>query len=224
MELALKYNEHATHALSGAFIRGNTPDIWLQEMNGWQIPLEQLGCFIISHNNNPVDAAGLFVIFKKEQLPAMLQVRHPYTVVGGKLFIPVDGELSPAISEQELQTLLIWDYQVFHPAIGFIGFERTDRIALADLLQYTEPNAIDWENAHAGQPSWIPLHQINIQQLTADEVFESIKEYISNTPLEEIPKANKKDHPRWLNNPVSEGLLKGAYFLISKLSSILPAG
>ena len=224
MELALKYNEHATHALSGAFIRGNTPDIWLQEMNAWQIPLAQLVCFIISQNNNPVDAAGLFVIFKKEQLPAMLQVRHPYTVVGGKLFIPIDGELSPAISEQELQSLLIWDYQVFHPAIGFIGFERTDRIALADLLQYTAPNAINWAYAQAGQSPWIPLHQIHLQQLTADEVFESIKESISNKPLEEIPKANKKDHPRWLNNPVSEALLKGAFFLVSRLSSILPAG
>ena len=224
MELSLKYNEHATHSLSGAFIRGNTPDIWLHEMNAWQVPLEQLVCFIISQNNNPVDAAGLFVIFKKEQLPALLQVRHPYTVVGGKLFIPVDGELSPAISEQELQSLLMWDCQVFHPAIGFIGFEKSDRIRLADLLQYTVPNAIDWGYAHAGQSPWIPLHQINIQQPTADEVFESIKESISSKPLEEIPKANKKDHPRWLNNPVSEGLLKGAFFLVSRLSSILPAG
>lgn len=224
MELILKYNEHATQALGGAFIRGNTPDIWLREMNAWQIPLEQLVCFIISQNNNPVDAAGLFVIFKKGQLPALLQVRHPYTVVGDKLFIPVDGELSPAVSEQELQSLLIWDYQVFHPAIGFIGFERSDRIALADLLQYTSPNAIDWGCAHAGQSPWIPLHQIRIQQLEADEVFQSIKESISNRPLEEIPKANKKDHPRWLNNPVSEALLKGAYFLVSKLSSILPDG
>ncbi len=224
MELILKYNEHATQALSGAFIRGNTPDIWLREMNAWQIPLEQLVCFIISQNNNPVDAAGLFVIFKKEQLPALLQVRHPYTVVGDKLFIPVDGELSPAVSEQELQSLLMWDYQVFHPSIGFIGFERSDRIALADLLQYTSPNAIDWGCAHAGQLPWIPLHQIRLQQLEADEVFESIKESINNRPLEEIPKANKKDHPRWLNNPVSEALLKAAYFLVSKLSSILPDG
>jgi tetratricopeptide (TPR) repeat protein len=222
MELTLKYNEHATQALSGAFIRGNTPDSWLREMNAWQIPLEQLVCFIISQNNNPVDAAGLFVIFKKEQLPALLQVRHPYTVVGGKLFIPVDGELSPAISEPELQSLLMWDYQVFHPAIGFIGFENSDRIQLADLLQYTALNTIDWGYAHAGQSPWIPLHQINIQQPTAEEVFEPVKESINSKPLEEIPKANKKDHPRWLNNPVSEGLLKGVFFLFSKLSSILP--
>ena len=223
MELSLKYNEHATHPLSGAFIRGNTPDGWLREMNAWQIPLEQLVCFIISQNNNPVDAVGLFVIFRKEQLPGMLQVRHPYTVLGGKLFIPIDGELSPAVSEAELQSLLMWDYQVFHPTIGFIGFEKSDRITLADLLQYTEAEPINWGYAHAGQLPWIPLHQINVQQLSAEEVFESIKESISSKPLTEIPKS-KKDAPSWLNNPVAEGLLKGTYKLLGGLSSIIPSG
>jgi tetratricopeptide (TPR) repeat protein len=224
MELSLKYNEHATNTLSGAFIRGNSPDGWLQEMNAWRIPLEQLLCFIISQNNNPVEAAGLFVIFRKEQLPGILQVRHPYTVLGGKLFIPIDGELSPAVSEAGLQSLLIWDYQVFHPTIGFIGFEKSDRIELADLLQYTEAETINWGYAHAGQLPWIPLHQINVQQLAAEEVFDAIKESINSKPLTEIPKSNKKDVPSWLNNPVAEGLLKGTYKLLSGLSSLVPSG
>ena len=224
MQLTLKYNEHASHVLSGAFIRGNTPGIWLQEMTAWNIPLEKLVCFIISQNNNPVDAAGLFVIFTREQLPAILQVRHPYTVLGGKLYIPVNGELAPAISEQELQSLLIWDYQAFHPTIGFIGFERSDRIELADLFQYREPRNIYWGNAHAGNAPWIPLHLIGIQRLTAEEVFESIKEHISNKPLEEIPKANQSEVPSWLNNPIARGLFKGVFSIISGLSSIIPAG
>lgn len=224
MELTLKYNEHAVQPLSGAFIRGNTPGQWLQEINGWNIPVNQLDCFIISQNNNPFDAAGLFVIFNKDQLPNGLQVRQPYTVKGGKLFIPIDAELSPAITEQELRSLLIWDCQVFHPAIGFIGFEQSDRIALADLLQYTEPKTTDWGFAQEGQSPWIPLHQISVQRLTTEELFESIKENINNKPLTEIPKANKKDYPVWLNNPLSKALFKGAFLIISKLSALLPKG
>src|SRR5688500_1190281 len=124
MELPLKYNEHATHVLRGAFIQGNTPDVWLQEMHAWQIPLSLLKCFIIQqHNypkhNYPLAGAGLFVVFKKEELPDLLQVTNPYTVVGEKLFIPIDAELSPAISKPELQSSsLIWDYPIFHPTIG----------------------------------------------------------------------------------------------------------
>ncbi|OQP65949.1 hypothetical protein A3860_15275 [Niastella vici] len=224
MRLSLKYNERATHPLSAAFVRGSAPDVWLQEMNAWHIPLQQLVCFIISQNNNPLEAAGLFVIFKKEQMPGLFQVRHPYTVMGGKLYIPIDAELSPAISEPELQSLLIWDCQVFHPTIGFIGFERSDRIVLADLLQYLEPSPVNWEYAHAGQQPWVPLHQVGIQQLSTEQVFESVKESISNKPLTEIPKSNKKDVPGWLNNRVAEALFKGLYKLLSRLFALIPFG
>jgi tetratricopeptide (TPR) repeat protein len=224
MQLTLKYNEHATQALSGAFIRGNTPDIWLQEIHAWQIPLEKLVCFIVAQNNNPTDAAGLFVIFSKGQTPGMLQVMHPYTLLGGKLYVPANAELSPAISEPELQSLLIWDYQVFHPTIGFIGFENSDRINLADLLEYKEPRNIYWGYARAGLQPWIPLNQIGVEQLTAQEVFDAFKDRISNKPLTEIPKSNKNEVPGWLNNPIAGGLFKGAFTVLSGLSSIIPAG
>jgi tetratricopeptide (TPR) repeat protein len=224
MQLTLKYKEHATHVLSGAFIRGNTPGIWLQEINAWQLPLNKLVCFIIAENNNPANAAGLFVVFSKDQMPGMLQVKHPYTVLGKKLFIPVNAELSPAISEQELQSLLIWDYQVFHPTIGFIGFERSDRINLADLLQYQEPRNVYWGYARPGHQPWIPLRQINVEQLTAEQVFDSFKEHISNKPLDEIPKSNKKEVPAWLNNPVASTLFKKSFSFLSKLSSLIPKG
>jgi tetratricopeptide (TPR) repeat protein len=224
MQLTLKYNEHATQALSAAFIRGNTPGIWLQEIHAWQIPLEKLVCFIIAQNNNPANAAGLFVIFSKGQMPGVLQVMHPYTMLGGKLFIPVNAELSPAISEPELQSLLIWDYQVFHPTIGFIGFENSDSINLADLLQYAAPRNVYWGYAQAGRQPWIPLHQISVEQLTAQEVFEAFKDRINNKPLTEIPKSNKREVPAWLNNPIAGGLFKGIFTIISGLSSIIPAG
>jgi tetratricopeptide (TPR) repeat protein len=220
MELSLKYNEHAMHALKAAFVRGNTPDIWLQEMNAWQIPLAQLVCFIISNNNNPNEAAGLFVIFGKGQTPGLLQVKQPYTVLGGKLYIPVDAELAPAITEQELQSLLIWEYQIFHPTIGFTGFERSDRISLTDLIEYTEPRNINWEYAQAGHSPWIPLHQINVQKLSAEEIFDSIKDAINSKPLTDIPKSNKKEVPGWLNNPVAAGLLKGTFSLLKGLGAL----
>jgi tetratricopeptide (TPR) repeat protein len=226
MELTIKYNEHATHSLSAAFIRGNSPAIWLQEMNAWQIPLTKLVCFIISQNNNPVEAAGLFVIFNKEQTPGIVLVKQPYTIVAGKLYIPIDAELIPAISEKELQTLLIWDRQVLHPTLGFIGFEKKDRIALPELLHFTEPGNVNWEYAQAGNSPWIPLHEINIQELTADEIFESVKEMIGNKPLSDIQASGNNDVPSFLNNKIAEGLLKGAYSLLSGLGAVssIPGG
>lgn len=226
MELTLKYNEHATHSLNAAFIRGNNPAIWLQEINTWQIPVTQLVCYIISQNNNPAEAAGLFVIFNKEQTPGHLLVKQPYTVMGGKLYIPVDAELSPAISEKELQSLLMWHCQVMHPALGFIGFEKKDQVELAALLQYTTPKDINWEYAHAGHSPWIPLHHINVQRLSAEEIFDDVKDAIGSKPLIDIPKSNKRDVPPILNNKITGGLLKGAFTLLKGLGAIasIPGG
>jgi tetratricopeptide (TPR) repeat protein len=220
MELTLRHNEHATHSLNAAFIRGNNPAVWLQEINTWQIPLTQLVCYIISQNNNPAEAAGLFVIFNKEHTPGNLLVKQPYTALGGKLYIPIDAELSPAISEKELQSLLMWHCQVMHPALGFIGFEKKDQVELSALLQYTAPKNINWEYAQAGHSPWIPLHQINVQRLTAEEVFGDIKDTIGSKPLPDIPKSNKRDVPPMLNNKIGGGILKGAFALLSGLGAI----
>lgn len=221
MELTLKYNEHATHSLNAAFIRGNTPAIWLQEINTWQIPVTKLVCYIVSQNNNPVEAAGLFVIFNKEQVPGNLLVKQPYTVMGGSLYIPVDAELTPAISEKELQSLLMWDCQVLHPALGFIGFEKKDQVELSALLQYTAPKNINWEYAQQGHTPWIPLHQISVQRLTAEEIFGDVKDTIGNKPIIDIPKSNKRDLPPMsLGNKIGGGILRGAFSLLSGLGAI----
>jgi tetratricopeptide (TPR) repeat protein len=226
MELTLKYNEHATHSLNAAFIRGNNPAIWLQEINAWQMPLTQLGCYIVSQNNNPVEAAGLFVIFNREHTPDNLLVKQPYTVMGGRLYIPIEAELSPAISEKELHSLLMWHCQVLHPALGFIGFEKKDQVELSALLQYTAPKAINWEYAQEGHTPWIPLYQINVQRLTAEEIFGDVKDVISSKPLPDIPKSNKRNVPPLLNNKIAGGLLKGAFALLSGLGAIasIPGG
>jgi tetratricopeptide (TPR) repeat protein len=211
MQLNLKYNEHASYALSGAFIRGNSPAIWLHQLDAWKIPLHSLLCFIIAQNNQPHQAAGLFVIFKQGHLPNLLQVMHPYRAVAGKLFLPIDAELTPEVTEHELKSLLIWDYQVFHPAHGFIGFEKTDRISLTDLLQYPDPNPVSWEYANPGQPAWIRLHEIRVLPPSVEDLFESIKEFVSSKPLEDIPYANeeKDSSVKDLTNAIRRAVLKG---------------
>jgi tetratricopeptide (TPR) repeat protein len=225
MQLKLKHSEHATHAMGGAFIRGNAPAIWLREIHNWNIAPAELVCFIISQNNQPGEAAGLFVIFSNH-LPNLLQVQHPYAVIAGKLFIPLDAELSPQVSEPELRSLLIWDYQVFHPAFGFIGFERSDRIQLIDLLQLAEPSSESWHYAHPGQSPWMHLQQISVQPVNAEAIFESVKEAINSKSIEDIPgvESKKSSALSKLLNPLGQASLKGGLFITKGLISALTAG
>jgi tetratricopeptide (TPR) repeat protein len=115
---------------------------------------------------------------------------------------------------------------VLHPAIGFIGFEKKDQVELSALLQYTAPKNINWEYAQAGHSPWIPLHQINVQRLTAEEIFDDVKDSIGNKPLIDIPKSNKRDVPPILGNKIGGVILRGAFALLSGLGAIasIPGG
>jgi tetratricopeptide (TPR) repeat protein len=226
MQLKLKHNEHATHTLGGAFIRGQAPAVWLREIDSWKIPPGELVCFIIAQNNQPTEAAGLFVVFQPGKLPNLLQVQHPYAVIAAKLFIPLEAEITPQVSESELRSLLIWDYQVFHPAFGFIGFEKSDQIQLIDLLQLAAPLPEGWHHAHPGQSPWMHLQQINVQPVEPDAIFESVKEAINSKSLEDIPGVKNKEGSALskLLNPLGQASLKGGLFVTNGLIAALTAG
>jgi hypothetical protein len=76
MELKLKYNAHAAHQTAGAFIRGGDVRHWLRVISEWDVQPQTLTCFILSEKNDPLAAAGLFVIFKGKA-PALPSLEHP---------------------------------------------------------------------------------------------------------------------------------------------------
>jgi tetratricopeptide (TPR) repeat protein len=214
MQLKLKYNEHATHSTAGAFIRGNSPREWLAAISEWNVDPKQLQCFIISQNNDPQKAAGLFVIFKSKP-PALSLLAHAYAQMGSKLFIPVDAELSPQVSDDELKSILIWDYQVMHPMFGCTGFDKSDEVQLADMIQYPQPQTGNWNYAEEGLQPVPRLRQVNIHQPTPEEVFEEVKDEVNSKDINEIPKEEKDTPLSRALDSLARGGLKGGLFLAS---------
>ena len=138
MHLSIKYEGLGSHRVEGAFIRGAVPRDWLHEIGGWQAPLEKLSCFVLAGRKDMRSAAGLFVVFPEDLHVVLPDHTYPYRKIAGKLFIPADAGLSPAVSGEELSSLLIWDIQFFHPAHGFTGFDLDDKLAWEDLLDMRE--------------------------------------------------------------------------------------
>lgn len=213
MQLKLKYNEHATHPVAGAFIRGNTPREWLAAISEWNADLHQLKCFIISQNNDPKKAAGLFVIFTSKS-PALSSLAHGYALFGKKLFIPVDAELSPQVSEDELKSILIWDYQVLHPVLGCTGFDSADEVKLADMIDYPLTQSGHWIYAEEGLHPTPKLRQVNIHQPTPEEVFEEVKDEVNSKDIKDIPKEDKDTPLSRTLDSIARGGLKGGLFLV----------
>jgi hypothetical protein len=182
--LQLTYDPQCSQQTGAAFIRGNAPSLWLREMDSWQIPLEGLKCLIIPANTGSVTPAGLLVIFGNN-IPAAEKITHAYATVGSKLFIPVHASLHPLLSDEEMNTLLIWKWQVFHPGIGFVGFNVEDELQPADLVAFMQPETTKWDLAHPGMPPMARLNEISLDK--PDEILEELKKEITQKPLTEIP-------------------------------------
>lgn len=212
MQLKLKYNEHATHSTAGAFIRGSSPREWLAAISEWNVDAQQLQCFIVSKNNDPQKAAGLFVIFKSRP-PALSSLAHAYALFGSKLFIPVDAELSPQVGNDELKSILIWDYQVMHPVLGCTGFDKSNEVQLADMIQFPQPQTGHWNYAEEGLQPAPRLRQVNIHQPTPEEVFEDVKDEVNSKDINEIPKEEKDTPLSRALDSLARGGLKGGLFL-----------
>jgi len=221
MVLSIRYDEHARHGCDGAFIRGKTAQEWLRVVDGWKVPVKRLVCFIIGEKHDPNLPAGLFVVFRKDQVPELGNQAYGYTCLGGKLFIPVDAVLVPQVTEEELGAVLMWDYQVFHPIYGFIGFESGDLLTISDLIDLPQPQRSSW-NYEVEAPAPLPaLQQINMQAPTVDEVFDGVKDSVNNKLLDDIPKEHESTPLSRLLDPLSRISLLSGLFLLKQASGLL---
>lgn len=225
MELHLRYSDSIHHNTHAAFIRGADVLLWLKEIDRWAIPADQLECYIIPVSRQSPETAGLFVIFKEGVPVSHLDLLDAYTCIERKLFIPVNTILLPQVTPGELQSLLLWERQVLHPGIGFIGFEKEDRIYPSQLFSCEEGIDRDWSFAHPGIKNTPALKAIQVEQPTTEELIKSIKEDIGQKPLEEIrgPEAERSKLGKALDG-LKYTLLKGLLLVTSRAGTVLPEG
>ncbi|NHA06341.1 hypothetical protein G7092_21205 [Mucilaginibacter sp. HC2] len=190
MQVTLRYNEYGKHPLAGAFLAGALPAEWFRELDSWKVDLRSLTCFVMPGSIDDDSGSGLFVIFGAHQPPEAL-VRYPYGQIADKLYVPIQADLWPVVSEDELKGLLLWDIQVFHPSIGLVGFEIKDQVELGSFVYLPAPRPSDWSFAHPGLAPAPTLQQIGLEiEDEPENVMESIKEDVGSKPLQEIPSAD----------------------------------
>lgn len=204
MKLHLKYNGHLHPSVKGAFIRSSDPLNWLQQIDHWKIDPNELNFFVMPMSIQSVEAAGLFVIFKSAATAKNIELLEPYTCIAKRLYIPCNATLGPQVQDKELNGLLLWDIQVFHPSIGIVGFAEDDKIQLQDICNYTPSRQTDWSFANPGLPDKPALERIIVVPASADEIMDSFKQEIGQKPINEIPV--RDDEKRTVTNKLLDGL------------------
>lgn len=235
MHLTLKYNAHSAHKATAVFIAGNQAAVWLRELSQWNIHPAKFECYVVPQSVKTIEPGGLLVIVHADdiKLPEHLPA---YTCLANQLYIPVHAEIYPPVSSTELQKILLWQVQFFHPTIGLVGFEKKDRLNLADLITITEPVNQSWHFAHPGQPPLPQLQRISVLRPDEDPLA-AIKKEIDQQPLKDIPKKNG-DTPGIGKKIVrgaaiaglagAAGIIGGTGYILSKvlggLAGLLPEG
>ncbi len=187
MQLSIHYSGENARPVQAACISGTDPADWLREINRWCIPLNELDCYLFPETIRTNKAAGLFVVFKKPNRVTGLLLKEPYTRIGSKLYLPADAVLRPEIDGHELEELLSWECQLFHPQTGFVGFEEKDKFDLLELLDPGVAIPNNWNYAHPGALTCPPLLEIRVVPPPADTIIDEIKSELGAKPLEEIP-------------------------------------
>ncbi len=228
MIIRLQHSQ-TTLKTTAAFIRGTSPLAWLQEISRWKIAPQHLSCYILPQSLQSPSPAGLFVIIYPPAVIGNELLLNPYGSIAGKLYIPVDSKLYPECTTAELQKMLIWDVQVFHPTIGLVGFDKKDALSLPDLLQDVTTSSLAWNGAHPGLPSRPSLQQIQVIQPTPESLLEDIKKELDTKPLDEIlgAKDGKLTMLEKAWDAAKYGLFKGMFATantLQKAFQMLPAG
>lgn len=221
MDLTLKYTPNTQHKCCAALIKGSNPAIWLQQISQWGIATSDADYFIVPQSIESTIASALFVVFKNVEQAKNLEITYPYGKVGDRLFLPVNSLLYPEVNEADLKRALLWSYQLYHPTIGLVGFEESDKINPADWLNYNRIIDKKWSFAHKGLPSLPALTLIEVRPPTAAEVFEAVAKEINSKPLSELADKYKQTAIAKLFNLFIEIVLKLIMLLVGLIFALL---
>ncbi len=206
-----------------AFLSGNSAHNWLAELSRLGVPATTIDGYLLPESAQSLQAAGLFVVFKKAQNVDFEQLKSPYACVSEGLYIPLSTQLFPQANAAEFKRLLIWDVQVFHPHIGFVGFKKTDKIDFTRLIQLGNPSETEWHHAETGMPFRPPLTDILMKPVSFQDVLTAINDTVDRKPLSDMPKdAEEPTELEKLLDDMKRGLLKGGLSALDKLGEMFP--
>lgn len=218
MQLTLRYHSSARRPARAAFLRGADAGAWLREIGRWGLAAEQLGCYLVPESIRSVRVAGLLVVARDgAALPA--DVLEPYGTEAGRLYLPTQATLWPPAAPEELAAALLWPRQLWHPAIGLVGFEATDELDLAALLDCPAPRPTDWSHARPGPAPKAPLRQLRVEAPSAEAVLQHMRQDVASTPLSQLVPADEAhpSRPRRLLNSLRRGTLRAGLWVVQRL-------
>ena len=195
MELKLQYDHDIRLPVAAALLRGNSTAEWLKQVSSWHIDVASISCYILPESISSLKPAGLFVIFNTPSIVKDIELIQPYACIGKRLYVPVNSKLVPQTTDAELNALLLWNLQVFHPVIGLVGFEENTAVNINDLFSYPLIKTADWSFANRGLHDKPELEKVIVTPISPETMIDEIQKQIGQKQIEDIIPPDEKTHP-----------------------------
>jgi hypothetical protein len=203
-------------------ISGGDAARWLGEITRWRVDESRLALYLVPTSAIDLSPCALFVIVSGGVTMQVAPSATPYGTLAGAVYLPVDAAILPAVSEPELLKLNRFAILLLHPALGPIGFDEKDRLAVADLISPLPRREEDWETAQPGLSVQPRLLSISIRLPTSlEELFSQSSTDIGSDPVSLDEKPVGKD-PAKLIEKGWEGLQGGMLAGLSRFFASLP--
>jgi tetratricopeptide (TPR) repeat protein len=163
--LQIRHDRTRLRAPTAWFIVGRTAECWLDELAHWNTPLEAARIFVIpraSHDRGPI---GLFVIGAAPTAGCGTPAAIPYGLVAGRVYLPIDAQLDPAVSDEELTELFDVDH-FWHPQAGLFRLAHAGHVR--DLVAVPPTAQDEWHGAVPGVT--VPMRLTAVERLAELDV------------------------------------------------------
>ena len=163
--LQLRFSPHSKREASAWFVPGGDASAWLAELVSWGVASSSLTLRIVPRSRTDRTPIGVLASVANSVSPRVSFRCHAYGQIAEQLFVPIEAELSPCVTDAELQNRWPSDTEfVWHPQAGLVAFDADDCITLADLLQPPLETQADWSAADPGVSYSSRLHAIEVLQ------------------------------------------------------------
>lgn len=203
LPLRIEYARQPVGQALAWLMPGDDAAAWLRELVTAGVAANSTELFVVSRATAGLQL-GVLVVPGKDAAIAPPQWQ-PYTRLAGRLYLPVNAVLAPAIEESELAALLAGGdcTYLFHPAVGLVAFDSARVVRPSDLLVAQPQTAVDWNRARPGIGFVKRLTAVEPEQtFDLSALLEKARDDIGSEPIdpETLPKSPLEPDERMISS------------------------
>jgi tetratricopeptide (TPR) repeat protein len=196
---------------------------WLREIAGWKVRHSRVSLVPIPSSRTDGTVAGALILVEESGVvPSARCV--PYCRIAHNVYVPINADLRPVISERELESLLEHEYvYAWHPGVGLVAAESSDVLRVCDLVAPLRRGNRSWSRAVPGVAinerlmMLMPIVELSFEQLINQSRDDIGTEQSSISDLPESPTEPGNNMLDRAGRAIGLGMASMLYGLIKSL-------